>query len=269
MGTVADYQAAKAQLGQPVTPDEFPGPKVVGGYDFAGDAYQADPTTADYNPVPAPDPYPLDCNSHGTHVAGTVAGYGVNADGTTYTGAYNKNTPFSSLRIGPGIAPLAKLYAYRVFGCAGSTDLVSAAIDRAADPNGDGDTSDHVDVINMSLGSDYGSPQDGDSVATDAASKLGITMVVASGNAGDLYDVGGSPGNAPSTIAVAASADAHSVVDALNVTGPRRSRASTPPSARSPTTRRPSPTSAGTVARSRTRPTSTAASRSARPTPPR
>ena len=219
-GTVADYTAAKAQAGKPVTAGEFPGVKVIGGYDFAGDAYDATATDPTYNPVPAPDPYPLDCNDHGSHVAGTVAGYGVTASGATYTGAYNTSTPFSSLRIGPGMAPKAKLYAYRVFGCNGSTNLVSEAIDRAADPNGDGDTSDHVDVVNMSLGSDYGSPEDGDSVITNAASALGISMVVASGNGGDLYDVGGSPGDAPRALTVAASADAYSQVDALNVTAP-------------------------------------------------
>ncbi|MFL6022802.1 MAG: S8 family serine peptidase [Marmoricola sp.] len=220
VGTVADYKAAKAQLGQPVTEGEFPGPKVIGGYDLAGDDYNGDPTSDDYNPVPSPDPYPLDCNSHGTHVAGTVAGYGENADGSTYTGDYNTSTPFDTMRIGPGMAPLAKLYAFRVFGCDGSTDLVGAAIDGASDPNGDGDPSDHVDVINMSLGSDYGSPQDGDSVATEAASALGITMLIASGNAGDIYDVGGSPGNAPSAITAAASQDAYAQVDALHVSAP-------------------------------------------------
>ena len=30
--------------------------------------------------MPAPDPNPLDCNGHGSHVAGTAAGYGVNAE---------------------------------------------------------------------------------------------------------------------------------------------------------------------------------------------
>jgi len=220
VGTVSEFDASQAQLGKPVSPGEFPGPKVVGGYDLVGDDYQADPNTANYNPVPSPDAWPLDCNSHGSHVAGTVAGYGENADGSTYTGDYNASTPFDSMKIGPGMAPKAKLYAYRVFGCAGSTDVVGEAIDMAADPNGDGDTSDHVDVINMSLGSDYGSPQDGDSVVTDDAAKLGITMSVASGNAGDIYDVGGSPGNAPRAIAVAASQDAASQVDSLDVAAP-------------------------------------------------
>jgi subtilisin family serine protease len=217
VGTTGAYDTAKAAQGQ--SPD-FPSDKVVGGFDFAGDAYNGDPNDPGYNPVPAPDPYPLDCDGHGSHVSGTVAGYGVTAGGDTYTGAYDTTTPFASLRIGPGMAPEAKLFGYRVFGCAGSTDIVGAAIDKAADPNGDGDPSDHVDVINMSLGSDYGSPQDGDSVATEAASALGITMVISSGNSGDLYDVGGSPGNAPSALTVASSRDNYAQLDSLNVTAP-------------------------------------------------
>ena len=39
-----------------------------------------------------PDPNPLDCNGHGSHVAGTAAGFGVIADGRTYTGPYNATT---------------------------------------------------------------------------------------------------------------------------------------------------------------------------------
>jgi subtilisin family serine protease len=225
VGTVSEFDDSQAQLGEPVSAGEFPGAKVIGGYDLAGDDYNADPNADPngpypYDPVPAPDPWPLDCNGHGSHVAGTVAGYGENADGSTYTGSYDTSTPFDSLRIGPGMAPQAKLYGFRVFGCDGSSDVVGAAIDMAADPNGDGDTSDHADVVNMSLGSDYGSPQDGDSVMTEAASALGMTMVVASGNAGDLYDVGGSPGNAPSALTVAASQDAYAQVDSLHVSAP-------------------------------------------------
>ena len=56
-----------------------------GGTDFAGDAYDAsssDPATA----TPHPDPNPLDCNSHGSHVAGTAAGFGVTSAGATFSG---------------------------------------------------------------------------------------------------------------------------------------------------------------------------------------
>jgi subtilisin family serine protease len=117
------------------------------------------------------------------------------------------------------MAPEAHLLAYKIFGCGeeATTNLVGEAIDAAADPNGDGNPSDHADVINMSLGADYGSPQDGDSVESNLASELGITVVTAAGNGGDYYDVGGSPGDAVRTIDVAASQDDYSQTDSLHV----------------------------------------------------
>jgi subtilisin family serine protease len=223
-GTPAAYNTAKAN---DTTAPTFPDPsKVVGGFDFAGDAYNADDPN---NSTPAPDPNPLDCNSHGTHVAGIVAGYGENPDGSTFPhaasdyealGGLDSSTYQTKFRIGPGMAPKAKIISYKVFGCDGSTNVVGAALDRAADPNNDGDTSDHVNVVNMSLGSDFGSPQDGDSVLSNADSALGISVVVAAGNGGDLYDIGGSPGDATRVIGVAASVDAYSQIDTLHVSAP-------------------------------------------------
>ena len=219
-GTTAAYQAARASdTSTPTYPDPN---KIVGGYDFVGDAYNPDDSK---HSRPAPDPNPLDCDGHGTHVAGIAAGYGENPDGSTFTGNYltlpTDSASYQALfRIGPGMAPQAKLYAYKVFGCEGSTDLIAAAIDRAADPNGDGNTSDHVGVINMSVGSDFTSPQDADSVVANSASRLGISVVVAAGNAGDLYDAGGAPGDAPRVISVANSVDAYSQVDSLHVGAP-------------------------------------------------
>jgi len=221
-GTPADYQTALANdTSTPTYPDPS---KILGGYDFVGDTYDPDSNDSAYQPTPHPDPNPLDCEGHGSHVAGIAAGYGENAsDGTTYTGSYTSLPTTASayqalFRIGPGMAPEAKLYAYKVFGCQGSTDVVAAAIDKATDPNGDGNPSDHVSVINMSLGADYTSPEDGDSVAANAASQLGVTVVSSAGNAGDLNDAIGSPADATRVIAAADSVDAYSQLDTLNAT---------------------------------------------------
>ncbi len=209
-GTTAAYEAAKAST-------TFAGTaKVVGGHDFAGDAYNGDDPAS----VPVPDENPLDCDGHGSHVAGTAAGLGVAADGTTWTGGYADPIDPAQVRIGPGVAPGASLYALKVFGCTGSTNLVGQALDWAADPNGDGDVSDHLDVVNMSLGSSYGSPQDPDAVASNNLAALGTMVVASIGNSGDVYEVGGSPGNARRVLGVAASDDGNDVVDGLKVDSP-------------------------------------------------
>ena len=87
----------------------------------------------------------------------------------------------------------------------------------AVDPNGDGDPSDHVDVANMSLGSGYGSPNDGDAVMADAASKAGVVMAISAGNSGDVQDISGSPGSSVRAITVANTVDAKSVLDGVAV----------------------------------------------------
>ncbi|MFV9505024.1 MAG: S8 family serine peptidase [Oscillochloridaceae bacterium umkhey_bin13] len=200
----------------------YPSTKVIGGFDFAGDAYNAAGSGAAL--IPRPDANPMDCpaslgGGHGSHVAGTAGGYGVNANGTTYAGPWDTTTPFSTLRIAPGVAPEAELYALRVFGCTGSTALTTLAIDWSVDPNGDGDFSDRLDVINMSLGATYGTPDDPSARASDNAAAAGVIVVASAGNSGDLYYVSGSPGSSIRTITVASSVDSSDVVDAFMVTG--------------------------------------------------
>src|SRR5687767_4931845 len=192
-GTAAAYTANNRTILEPGT---FPTAKVVGGMDFAGDAY----TGAN---VPVPDPDPLDCNGHGSHVSGSATGLGVKADGTTFPGPYDATTPFSTFTIGPGVAPRAQLYALKVFGCTGSTGLTTQAINWAVDPNGDGDPSDHVDVINMSLGSNFGTSTDASANATSNASLAGVIVVTSAGNAGDTHYIVGSPATSPRAISVA------------------------------------------------------------------
>ena len=156
-----------------IEPGTFPTAKVVGGWDFAGATYDA----RDDASVPQPDGDPIDGDGHGTHVAGTAAGVGTSA-------------------IGAGVAPGASLYALKVFGdLGGSTNLTSDAIEWALDPNRDGDMKDHLDVINMSLGSPFGEPQDPSAISASNAAKLGIIVVASAGNEGGLYSyITGAPG---------------------------------------------------------------------------
>lgn len=216
-GTTAAYDEAHAAGDQPPDPDLFSADKLVGGIDLVGDDYNASPGEG-FQPVPHPDPNPIDCEGHGSHVSGSAAGYGVKVDGSTYDGGYDDTTDFAGLKIGPGMAPEAGIYAIKVFGCEGSTNVVAEAIDHAVDPNGDGDPSDRVDVINLSLGSDFGSVQDGDSVAANAAAALGVSVVAAAGNSGDHTDISGSPGDASRVLSVASTVDADSKIDGAEVT---------------------------------------------------
>ncbi|MFN7988511.1 MAG: S8 family serine peptidase [Thermoanaerobaculia bacterium] len=209
-GAEADYRANDRTK----APDAyFPNARVVGGTDFAGDSYTG-------SNAPKPDPDPMDCGGHGSHVAGTIGGSGVRADGTTFPGPYDANVPFSSLKIGPGVAPKARLYAIRVFGCSGSTGLVTQGIEWAVDPNGDGDFSDHLDVINMSLGSDFGESTDSSAVAADRAAKAGVVVVCSAGNSGDTYFVTGSPGASDYALSVAASVDSGVTAPSLSILAP-------------------------------------------------
>lgn len=152
------------------------GCRVAKGWDFVGDAYNADDTSPSYNPVPAPDPYPDDCNGHGTHVSGIIGANGVVK----------------------GVAPEVTFGAYRVFGCEGSTtdDIMLAAMERAY--------KDRMQVLNMSIGSPYDWPQSPTAVAASRLVRKGMVVVASIGNSGanGLYSAG-SPGLGDEVIGVA------------------------------------------------------------------
>ena len=204
-GTTAAYQTAFANDTAAPNPAWFgpSAPRVKGGTDLVGDSYNADPTAASYQPIPHPDPNPLDCPSstpsvgHGSHTAGTAAGSGILADGSTYTGPYNASTISGhNWRVAPGVAPKADIYSVRVFGCQGSTDVTVDAIEWAV--------AHHMDVINMSLGSSFGTKDDPSAVASTNAVKDGVVVVTSAGNSGGNQYIVGSPSTSDGAISTAA-----------------------------------------------------------------
>lgn len=138
-----------------------PGYKVIGGYDFFNN-----------------DSDPMDDHGHGTHVGGIVA-----ADG-----------------ISVGVAPGARLRAYKVLGADGWGDgsMIIAGIELSV--------IDNVHIINLSLGT-QGHADDLLSAAVDNATVAGVVCVVAAGNRGPNYNTIDSPGAARSAITVGASDD--------------------------------------------------------------
>ncbi|HXV39741.1 MAG TPA: S8 family serine peptidase, partial [Steroidobacteraceae bacterium] len=158
----------------------FPSARVVAGFDFVGNAYNAGGTGAAL--IPVPDPNPDDCNGHGTHVAGIV---GANGAGIT------------------GVAPGVTFGAYRVFGCDGSTsaDIMIAAMEMAY--------ADGMHVINQSIGSARQWPQYPTAQAASRLAKRGVVMVASIGNNGpggsspDALYAAGAPGVGDDVIGVA------------------------------------------------------------------
>ena len=176
-GDPAEYAANDPTI---IEPGTFPTAKVVGGYDFVGSDW-----FGTGGPPEAPDPDPLDDGpgaGHGTHVADIIGGT-------------------------LGVAPGVDLYGVKV--CSSISTACSGialiqGMDFAVDPNGDGKVKDHVDIVNMSLGSTYGQPFDDDlSLAVDNATAIGVLSVTSSGNSADKPYITGTPGATPTALSVA------------------------------------------------------------------
>ena len=191
-GDPNDYAADDPTI---IEPGTFPTAKVVGGYDFVGELWPVFGSEA-------PDPDPLDSGpaaGHGTHVADIIGGV-------------------------DGVAPGVDLYSVKV--CSSVSTACSGValiqgMDFALDPNGDGDISDRVDIVNMSLGASYGQAYDDDlSLAVDNASALGVLVVAAAGNGSDKPYVTGTPGAAPSALAVAQTQVPSAFQPLMSVTAP-------------------------------------------------
>jgi len=155
--------------------------KVVGGFDFVGERWPNTSATLE------PDPNPIDCGGHGTHVADITGGRSANG-------------------LWMGMAPGTQLYAVKVCSavatsCSGLAIL--QALDYSLDPNGDGDLSDAVDVVNMSLGANFGQRENPSSASTQNVVRFGTVVSASAGNGGDVPYINGSPSSAPEAISVA------------------------------------------------------------------
>ena len=202
-GTTAAYEANDPTF---IEPGSFPTTKVIGGFDFVGENYDVlDSDTS--NDTPRPDFDPLDEDGHGTHTGSTVAG---------------RNVPGE---VGRGVAPAARLYAYKVWDVGNSTDdVLVAAYERAVDPNQDGNVADAVDVLSFSGGVDYGTLNSLEAKAAQRVVDLGTVFVASAGNsgnqpAGGSAYISGTPSIARGVIGVAASIDQFFALD-LDVNSP-------------------------------------------------
>ncbi|QKI83195.1 S8 family serine peptidase [Kroppenstedtia eburnea] len=140
--------------------------------------------------------------SHGTHVAGTIAGVEGYKDPT---GA--AKNPLS------GVAPKAYLGNYNVFpcnDCSAESIHIAAAVEAAV--------RDGMDVANLSLGGEAEPGFDLLAEIVNAASDAGMTTVISAGNEGPGPMTIGSPGTADKVITVAAVANSHFIGQVINIT---------------------------------------------------
>ena len=108
--------------------------------------------------------------------------FGEEADGTRTPDAYASVDESVDFVVGPGSAPDAGLFSLKVFGdTGGSTDLTGAAIDWVGAAIAGGQ---QIDVVNLSLGSDFGAVDDPENAMLAALMDQGVLPVIASGNAG-------------------------------------------------------------------------------------
>ena len=185
-GTLDDYAAAwgtsTADPKNTTRDGLFPTEKVIEGFDFVGEDWPNSPEVFDEDPI--------DLEGHGTHVADIIAG---------------KN----------GVAPGANILAVKVCSAVSSACSGLGLILGTEFAVAQG-----ADIINMSLGSDYGTPFDDDlTAAVEAASDLGVLTVASAGNGGNNQYKVGTPSTAPSALSVAQTTVPSDKLDFIEIIG--------------------------------------------------
>ena len=134
--------------------------------------------------------------------------------GTAMAAAGVENTgPLATIT---GVAPLAYLGNYKVFGSPGINDGTnSCAIDAALEDA----VNDGMDVVNLSLGASPAPRIAGDTEVQviESAVSMGVIVVIAAGNGGPDPNTIGSPGTAPSAITAGAMNNDRSFADPFTV----------------------------------------------------
>ncbi len=133
--------------------------------------------------------------SHGTRIAGLLVG----------------SDPVAGVAPGARVLPirvLAPVLSSGVLGYAGRSDVLLDGIERAVDPNADGDVSDAARIALAALVEPYASFTDSpEARAVAGATRLGTLVVAAAGNdgpAGAGFGTIGAPGGAPGALTVGA-----------------------------------------------------------------
>ena len=104
-----------------------------------------------------------------------------------------------------GVAPESKFYSIKILDEYGNGDLETfiAGMQRALDPNNDGNISDHADIISLSIGTETaGDPNDRFCEIVDEIVDAGVVVVIAAGNNGPQTRSITSPGCALNGITV-------------------------------------------------------------------
>ncbi|KAF4456674.1 putative subtilisin-like serine protease [Fusarium austroafricanum] len=155
------------------------------GTDLVGDDYNG------FNAV-YPDEDPMDCQGHGSHVAGIIA-------------AKENQYGFT------GAAPGVKLGAYRVFGCSGEAgnDVLIAAFNKAYQ--------DGADIITASIGGPSGWSEEPWAVAVSRIVEKGVPCTVSAGNSGDVGMFYASTAATGNKVMAIASYDNSDYVSLLNI----------------------------------------------------